>query len=396
MTLSKNAGRLLVLGGLGLAVLGQVLPTGPLVDTPTWLIQLTQLWLPAVIFGGLLYAYDTGAFQSAVGDAEGVLNRSTGGPLERHEVIAATNWKRVNSIVFRRSLGASLAVAGLVAFVLSVTLGASQGGSASTGLGIGAALVWVVAMLVGLMIFLTSRTTSEEIEMDYTHRVSVRVPDLFSVHSFHVHLRQIAEDLGYVVSEKTSPGRGGSAAAFDDEVFLSKGGFKARKRPISPSISFVPEDSPLAEVLNLTTVSMVLTMVGLSMLVTGPRGVGLVSALVGAALFVYDYVRRTRQWAELYCIEEGTVYTPTANVHEDDPPEEGVVHREPAVSAAESSTEMIVTLGARNSVYFDDDRLVEDFEAVVSRLDEVAQENSYTVLDEQAQRRPAPQTEHGR
>lgn len=278
--------------------------------------------------------------------------------------------------------------AGLVALLVSLGLG---GGSA------GVALVWLLAVLVGFVLVLTSRQSAEEVQLDYTHRVSVRIPDLFSLHSFHVHLCQIAEDLGYVVTDRTSPGRGGGPARFDESVYLTEGGFKARKRPIRPSISPLPDDSPYADLASLTTGSMVVATVGASLLATGPRAVGLLLALLGGGLFVYDYVRRTRQWAELYCVEEGTVYTPTASVHDGEPPGEGVVHHEPAVSAVESSTEMVVTLGAKNSVYFEDARLAEDFEALVGQLDDVASENSYTVVDEETRERVAPaQTENGR
>ncbi|MFB6138997.1 MAG: hypothetical protein ABEJ26_01020 [Halosimplex sp.] len=387
MGLTRTGAVLSGLAGIGFGLLGRVLPPpGPYSTRPGWVTTLTDLAVPLVALAVVLYLADRGTIQRALGEssgaAGGLLGATADGPVDRWEIVAATNWKRLNWIRLRRSLGVALTVAGAVALVVSLTVGAA-GGPGESNLSGAMAALWFGAILFGLALVLTSRTDGQEVSMDYTHRVSVRIPDLFSLHSFHVHLRQITEDLGYVPTETTSPGRGGSVAAFDEEMFLSKGGFKARKRPFESSLSPLPDDSPMAEVINLTTASLSLVAVGASLVVTGPRLAGLPPVLVGGAAFLYDYVRRTRQWAELYCVEEGTVYTPTANVHDDDDvPDEGVVHREPAVSAAESSTELLVTLGAKHSTYFEAAVLAGDFEDLVERLDDVAAENSYSVVDE--------------
>ncbi|QLH79767.1 hypothetical protein HZS55_21805 [Halosimplex rubrum] len=396
MRLARTGAVLSGLAGIGFGLLGQILPPPPsrFAERPNWMTALIDLSVPLVVLAVVLYLIDRGTVGRLLGGrgdgVGGVLGGSRTVPLNRYEIIEATNWKRLNWIRLRRSLGVALTVAGTVALLVSLTAGNSEetggipGGAMS--------LLWFGAILLGLAVVVTSRTDGEEVAADYTHRVSVRIPDLFSLHSFHVHLRQITEDLGYVPTSDTSPGRGGSAAAFDEEVYLSKGGFKVRKRPFESSLSPLPDDSPMAEVLNLTTASLSLVAVGVSLLVTGPQVAGVPLLLVGAVAFLYDYVRRTRQWAELYCIEEGTVYTPTAAVHDGEPPGEGVVHHEPAVSAAESSTELLVTLGAKHSVYFAEDRLAADFEDFVERLDDVAAENSYTVVDEPTRERVAAST----
>ncbi|WP_167837423.1 hypothetical protein [Halosimplex halophilum] len=395
MGLARTGAVLSGLAGVGFGLLGRLLPPpGPYSPRPDWATTLSGLAAPLVVLAVALYLYDRGVVGRLLGGrgdgVGGVLGGSGAVPLNRYEIIEATNWKRLNWIRLRRSLGVALTVAGTVALIVSVAFGDAEGLSGEFGAAMTA--LWFGAILLGLAVVATSRTDGEEVAMDHTHRVSVRIPDLFSLHSFHVHLRQIAEDLGYVPTNDTSPGRGGAAAAFDEEVYLSKGGFKVRKRPFEASLSPLPEGSPMAEVVNLTTASLSLVAVGVSLLVTGPRVAGAPLLLVGAVAFLYDYVRRTRQWAELYCIEEGTVYTPTAAVHDGEPPGEGVVHHEPAVSAAESSTELLVTLGAKHSVYFEGDRLEADFEALVERLDDVAAENSYTVVDEPTRERVSART----
>ncbi|WP_436906785.1 hypothetical protein [Halosimplex marinum] len=399
MGLARTGAVLSGLAGIGFGLLGWLYPVtataggGLYTAQPGWVSTVSGLAVPLVVLAVVLYLIDRGTVGRLLGGrgdgVGGVLGGSDAVPVDRYEIVEATNWKRLNWIRLRRSLGVALTVAGTVALVVSLTVGT---GGETGNAGGAMALLWLGAVLAGLAIVVTSRTDGEEIAADYTHRVSVRIPDLFSLHSFHVHLRQITEDLGYVPTSDTSPGRGGSAAAFDEEVYLSKGGFKVRKRPFESSLSPLPDDSPMAEVVNLTTASLSVVAVGVSLLVTGPRVAGLPLLLVGGAGFLYDYVRRTRQWAELYCVEEGTVYTPTAAVHDGEPPGEGVVHHEPAVTAAESSTELLVTLGAKHSVYFEVDRLEADFDALTDRLDDVAAENSYTVVDEPTRERVSPHT----
>lgn len=400
MRLARTGAVLSGLAGIGLGLLGRLYPAtataggGLYTEQPGWVSTLSGLAVPLVVLAVVLYLIDRGTVGRLLGGrgdgVGGVLGGSDAVPVDRHEIVETTNWKRLNWIRLRRSLGVALTVAGTVALIVSVAFGDAEGLSGEFGTVVTA--LWVVAILGGLAVVVTSRTDGEEIAADYTHRVSVRIPDLFSLHSFHVHLRQITEDLGYVPTNDTSPGRGGAPAAFDEEVYLSKGGFKVRKRPFESSLSPLPDDSPMAEVVNLTTASLSLVAIGVSLVVTGPRVAGVPLLLVGGVAFLYDYVRRTRQWAELYCIEEGTVYTPTAAVHDGEPPGEGVVHHEPAVSAAESSTELLVTLGAKHSMYFEAERLEADFGALTERLEDVAAENSYTVVDEPTRERVSPHT----
>jgi len=235
------------------------------------------------------------------------------------------------------------------------------------------------------VVYLFSRTKGKRIKHDYTHRVSVRIPDLFGPHSFHVHLRQIAEDLGYVVREEVSPGRGGSPAEFDEEVYLSEGGFVARKRPIAPPLSPFPEESPLSDLINLTSGSAATMLVGIGLVVTTPQSVGAVAGgffvLLGGVGLLYAYVARTRKWARLYCLVEGTVSTPTANLYSEEIDGPDVHHLDPTITASQTSSELVVTVGIRASPFFDDDELESEFGTFVSNLETVASENCHHVLD---------------
>ncbi|MFB6146373.1 MAG: hypothetical protein ABEJ08_01640 [Halobacteriaceae archaeon] len=379
--MGSRKGWSLVIGSVVLYVLPSMLTTGlggsalGVMRSP--LGPLFEFWWLFLLAGGVFLVRDYGLTDRLAGEDLQSRGRRSG-PLDREDIIEATNWKRVNFLVFRRSLGVSLAAAGAVALLLTLLIGRSAGG-------IAVAVASLLASLAGVVIFLLSRSHAEEIREDYTHRVSVRVPDLFEVHTFHVHLRQVAEDLGYVTSDVVSPGRGGVRSGFDDGVFLSEGGFTATKRPIAPPISPFPERSTLADAVNVTSASMTAMLVSVALVATQPSG-GRV--LVGALLFigglvglVYSYVTRTRNWARMYCLVEGTVHTPTTNLYAESVGDMEAARVEPTVSSAESSTELIVTVGARQSRYFDEDQLSEDFAAFVSTLDDVAAANSYQVMD---------------
>jgi hypothetical protein len=103
--------------------------------------------------------------------------------------------------------------------------------------------------------------------------------------------------------------------------------------------------------------------------------------MVGAVGLLYSYVTRTRNWAKLYCIIEGTVHTPTANLYGDVTTDGEAVKMDPTISSPETATELLVTVGARSSRYFDDDQLANDFDDFVGSIDDLAQANSARVLD---------------
>jgi hypothetical protein len=344
---------------------------------------LTDFWWVWFVIGGLLLVRDYDLVSGVTvldgtSSSSGVVARRQTKPISREDIIAATNWKRINFLVFRRSIGVSLATAGAVAAVITLFLGRES-------LLVTAAAI--VIALFGVYIFLTSRSHEEEIQNDYTHRVSVRIPDLFEVHSFHIHLRQAAEDLGYVMTDSASPSRAGTSAQFDENIFLSEGGFVARKRPIAPPISPFSEDSPLADVVNVTAASMILILVGVALVVSAP-GAGtavaaVIMATIGAIGLLYSYITRTRNWAKLYCLVEGTIHTPTASLYGEGLGDLDSLKLDPTVSSPETSTELLVTVGVRSSRYFDDEQLEADFDSFVGDIDTLAQANSARVLETQ-------------
>ncbi|MFB6084100.1 MAG: hypothetical protein ABEJ94_07640 [Halorientalis sp.] len=344
--------------------------------------RVADLWWVALVLGGVVLAYDYGFLdrmtsRTQTGRATGTAARARK-PISREDIIQATNWSRVNFIVFRRSIGVSLAAAGLIGTIIALVMG--RGPSLISG-------ITFIAMIAGIWVVLTSRTRGKEISDDYTHRVSVRIPDLFEPHSFHLHLRQIAEDLGYVMADEISPGVGGVPAQFDEDVFLSEGGFIARKRPIMPPLSPFPEESLLADLVNVTSISMAAIFVSIAAIASSPSSamlpIGLVVTVVGILGLLYSYIVRTRNWARLYCLVEGTVHTPTANLYAEGLGNSGTEKLEPTISSPESATELIVTVGVRSSPYFDDEELQADFTSFVDDIDTVAQANSSRVLETQ-------------
>lgn len=305
----------------------------------------------------------------------------------RHEIVTATNWRHENRRVLQRSLGLALLAASAVGGVAAV--GFKEGTSlfASYEQAVG---VVVLAAVAGGALFVASTRATRHIHDDYTHRVSVRLPDLFSVHSFHVHLRQQAEDLGYAVRHEASPERSGASAGYDDSIFLSEGGFTARKRPIPPSDSLIDDDTIVGEIASLSTVGVVGVVLGLvvalapgSLVVEGvalklPLAAVLVAA--GAGVAYKDYLDRTNHWAELYCVTEGTVYNPETNLYDDhaNPASERAT---PRVSDSESSCELVVTLGAGCSPSFDERQLKQEFEAFAESVGDLAAANQYRVAE---------------
>lgn len=344
---------------------------------------LTDFWWVALVLGVVVLAYDYGFLDQLSSRGQGGSGTRTAArtrrkPISREDIIEATNWSRVNFIVFRRSIGVSLAAAGFIGTIIAFVMG--RGAVLVAGIAF-------LAMLVGIWVVLTSRTRGKEITDDYTHRVSVRIPDLFEPHSFHVHLRQIAEDLGYVMVDEVSPGVGGVPAQFDEDVFLSEGGFIARKRPIMPPISPFPDESLLADLVNVTSISMAAIFVSIAAVASSPNPtvlpVGIVVSVIGLFGLLYSYIVRTRNWARLYCLVEGTVHTPTANLYAEGLGDGGPEKLEPTVSSPESATELIVTVGVRSSPYFDDEELQADFTSFVDDIDAVAQANSSRILETQ-------------
>ncbi|WP_290812617.1 hypothetical protein [Halovivax sp.] len=297
--------------------------------------------------------------------------------MDRQDIVASTDWSRIGKYTFRKSFGGAIAASGLLLFVLS--LGLQEFTLAAT---------WAAVALAGLVLVAVSWRYAHEIAADHTHTVSVRVPDMFSIHSFHVALRQRAEDLGYRIIADGSPTKSGSASAVDDEIFHSKGGFKARKRPIGESRRLLPGvDDPYAErLLTVTTVGVFATFLGVMTLSVGgeltANGelLGLPLLLIGIVVVGYDYVTRTREWGELYCIEEGTVYASRINKYEDrvlNAVERGA---EPTISSPATGATLSVTVGAKCTSLYDEDELESDFDELVGTVESAAENHQFSVV----------------
>lgn len=347
---------------------------------------LSNLWWVFAVAGGLaVLANNRSRLAAIVGGSQAAVSGSIP---DRHEIITATNWRHQNELVFKRSLGLNLLAATAISAAATLLLKETTAVFTSYDSPLG---ILIIGGVVGVALLAASTRSSKDIRGDHTHRVSVRLPDLFSVHSFHVHLRQQAEDLGYTVKNDASPERSGMAAAYDDSIFLSNGGFTVRKRPIPPSESLVDDDGIIGEILSTGSVGVFAVLLGV-LLYLAPgllivEGVGLKSPLMalsllsGGVVLLKDYVDRTNHWAELYCVMEGTIYNPETQIH-DDSTRVPLNNATPRVQDSETSCELIVTLGAGCSPSFDDHQLKQDFSDLVDSVEDLAAANQLRIVSD--------------
>lgn len=297
--------------------------------------------------------------------------------LDRDDIIAPTDWARIGKYTLRRSFGAAVAISSAALLVLSLAVQRFD-----------LVALWVFLLVVGVAVVAITWRSAHPIVDDYTRTFSVRVPDQFAAHSFHVALRQKAEDRGYKIRSAVSPTEGGSKSRIDDSVLHAKGGFQARHRPISESRTLVPEfeDDALSTVLTVSTLGVFTVLLGFMLTQLSSLGfagvvVGIVLFVVGVVLIAYDYVVRSREWAELYCVEEGTVHATTVNKYEDDVLESMDRGAEPTVSSSETSAVLSVTVGAKCTPLYDEDDLRADFEALAETVDDASDEFKLDVLE---------------
>lgn len=304
--------------------------------------------------------------------------RSSGGSIDRDAIVASTNWSRENRHQLRMRLGVGLVVAGTVGFVVATVLNLGSLG-----------VVWLLLAVAGGVLVALAWRLSRGIAADHTREVRVQLPDGVALHSFHVGLRRLAEDLGYAIAGDTSPSEGGRPAAYDDDVFLSHGSIHARQRPVAAAIPLLPDDVDdpyLERVVTAIPVGLVGVVVGVSLLLVSPapmaaepnRGlydavhlIGGLFALAGLGLVVYGYVRRTREWGDIYCVEEGTVYATEANLHGD----RGLAGTDgevPSASGPDAACELVVTLGASCTSLYDEEELLEDLETLAEAVPDIA------------------------
>ncbi|WP_152423892.1 hypothetical protein [Natronobacterium lacisalsi] len=305
--------------------------------------------------------------------------------LDRQDVVASTDWSRIGKYTLRSSFGSALAVSGGVLFVLSLALQEfSQAG------------LWATVAAAGVVVQAVSWRFAHEIAADRTHTISVRAPDVFSLHSFHIAVRQRAEDLGYRIVTNASPAESGSQSPIDDDVLHARGGFKARKRPIEDAKPLASElNDPYAErLLTVTTLGVFALSLGILVFSVGDELaeslpiLGIPLALFGVAVIAYDYVTRTREWGELYCVEEGTAYATRTNEYADDVLEGVEYSVDPSVSSPATGAVLSVTVGAKCTSLYDEDRLESDFEELAEAVETAAAEFQSNALGESADEGP--------
>jgi hypothetical protein len=308
--------------------------------------------------------------------------------LRRQDIIASTNWSRENKHQIRKSFGVGLATAGVLAWALSSLLGVGS-----------IKLLWLlVAGIGGVMVALSWRL-SRGIKADHTREVSVRLPDQIALHTFHVRLCQLVEDRGYAVVSDTSPSEGGRGSAFADGVWLSHGSFTARRRPIAEAQTLVPEveDDPyLSKILTAITLGFVGILGGISLtqvspsptatdpnmaLYDGAHVLGWLFVLVGAGLVAYGYVRRTREWGEIYCVEEGTAYGSNVNLYDEKTRAEFDGHATPNISAPDTACELVVTLGGTCTSLYDEGQLEDDLQSLAEDVQAVVREQRHEFFE---------------
>ncbi len=364
-----------VAGGI-LFLLGAVVTspgyTGPLAD----LGGLMGTWVLFFAIGVGLYLYDR--FDLSLG------SKGASAELQRQDILESTNWTRENKYQIRKSIGVGLLIAGVLAWALSAVLGLSD-----------LQLLWLGTAAVGVVLVTMSWRLSRGIKTNYTHEVSVHLPDQIALHTFHVRLRQLVEDNGYAIVSETSPSNGGRTAAFADRVWLSHGSFKARRRPISETQTLLPEveDDPyLSKILTPITLGLVSLLGGVSLtqvhpsplaanpnttLYDGAHLLGWLFVAVGIALVGYGYVRRTREWGEIYCVEEGTVYSSNVNLYDEDTRSEFDSHVTPNVSTTDTACELVVTLGAACTSLYDEDQLQSDLKSLAEEVQALSLEQRH-------------------
>ncbi|MFB6308082.1 MAG: hypothetical protein ABEH35_02020 [Haloarculaceae archaeon] len=373
-------GKVLLGIGIVLALFQFAMPAGLLVGPVGVIAPLVGLWWALLLLG------IAGLAVARFGLNLPTLRTQT--PISREDIIQPTNWARNSRYVLRRSFGVALAVSSVVLLIVALALG-------ETGL----AILWILTLLLGIVWLVLGWRYSLDIVDHHTHTLSVRVPDLFAVHSFHVALRQQAEDLGYVIQRDTSPGSGGQSSAYNGEVFHANGGFKARKRPVGSSRILFPEldDDPyLSQVATVATLGVFALFLGITLITIAQVSIGMMVAtgqldpalvsglvflLVGIVLVAYDYVTRTREWGELYCIEEGTVHSSTVNVYDDDVLSSGTSHASPTVTTPDAAAVLSVTVGAKCSSLFDEADLESDFEALVDEIEVAASDAQLEIVE---------------
>lgn len=157
----------------------------------------------------------------------------------RHDIIKATNWARIGKAELMRPIGVCIAISGVILILVEAAFDFVL------------APLWLMLIAVGIVLAVL---VPRSIEFDSAKTFLLRIPDIFSVHTFHTLLRHSLENLGYIVSEELSPFQGSSPSSLDNSILSIKGGIKAAKKSYPPSKSLTPELSEIPVIRHFLTV----------------------------------------------------------------------------------------------------------------------------------------------
>ncbi|WP_152419876.1 hypothetical protein [Natrialba hulunbeirensis] len=373
MASTARNGKLLFGLGVLLFVIDAAGLTGP-GEPLTALGSVVSFWWLLVFAGAALVLLP----RLTSGGSVPFLDIDNGISQERQDIVAETDWSRLGRYTLRNSYGLALTVSAVILFI--VALGLQE---------FGLVALWVAAMIIGAIIVAITWRSSYGIIADHTETIAVRAPDNFAAHSFHIALRQQAEDLGYRIATSTSPTAAGRASAVADDVFHASGGFEATTRPIEHSRSLAPEvdDEYLEQILTVATLGVFISLLGITLVGIDAGGAavsafGGVFFLVGTTIVAYDYATRTREWAKLYCVEEGTIYSTTVNTYDDGVQEAFESPRiDPSSSTTETAAILSVTVSATCTPMYGEENVEEDFEELVAAVEDAADEYQFSVVD---------------
>ncbi|NKQ37988.1 MAG: hypothetical protein HF967_00655 [Methanosarcinales archaeon] len=312
----------------------------------------------------------------------------------RQDIIQPTNWIRSNKIEFRKHLGIGLIVSGAILLIFELIWGPFY-----------LLPIWLIFIVIGVTYIILAWWIPYLIIHDYTHKVFIKVPDVFSLHTFHTNLRQCAEDIGYGIQTDVSPGENSYLSSYKNNIFLLNGGFKAIKKPLlnsKPLLSSTSESSFISDILTMSTLGIFLIMLGGTLITYGMTVwiykdwgivvsiIGKIMLLFGIIVFVHDYITRTQKKGEIYVIEEGTVYIPTAKIYDSKLIEKSELLNssiiklpDSNISTSQTSCELTVTLGARCTKLFNKNELEDDFKVIIDSIEKIADENKLNVIDVQ-------------
>lgn len=376
MEVTRAGGWLIVIGVVFLILSLVLAPVARYTDLEP-LMLLFQVWWLFLIAGIVLLI---------IGRRPAIIARIPtlrGLSFRRHDIMGATNWARIGKVELLRPMGVCIALSGLILLLVEIAFEFTLSS------------LWFILIVVGVVLAVL---VPRSIEFDHTKNFLLRIPNIFSIHTFHTLLRHSLEDLGYIIVEELSPIQGSSPSSLDKSILPLSGGIRVTKRSYPLSKLLIPELSEMPIIRHFLTVfgiGLFLSLLGFSLIVHSiltPYAewagvilvIGLILLILGSIILVYDRIKRAARFAEIYILEDGTIHVPTINLYEPRALRSesiGIVWREPNFSVKHASCEVIVTIGALRNRFFDKKELEEDFNKVVSALETRARESSFALKE---------------